>query len=433
MTKKRILIKNVDIWTAKGIQEGRNLFVENGTLLAIEPNNETQGPFKAEDAEEIFDGEGKQVVLPGGVDSQVHLRVPGQADKEIAETGLRAANCGGYVAALTMANTSPTIDSQEALDLGKKELGDWDKQFGVKVLWSSAATQGLLGKKIVDIKAMIKSGVSAITDDGLGIERDEVMDQVFGALDGTNIPFLQHAEIPHHGGVLAPGPLQEKEGVPPYFDEQEWKMVERDLGLLKNHPDVRYHVLHVSCEKSLELIRKAKEDGLRVTGEVTPHHLFFSSDDIQSGITSFKMNPPIRSPKDRDALWKALGDGSLSFVATDHAPHESKMKGKDFKLAAFGTTGLETSLRVLLWGLQAGKITRERLVEVFSSEPAKFLDLHKDGYGHIQVGKPFLAALIDPNAPDREVTRDDLVSRSHNNCFLGTKLPGKVIQTFGAH
>lgn len=176
------------------------------------------------------------------------------------------------------------------------------------------------------------------------------------------------------------------------------------------------------------MVRGAKEAGLHASCEVSPHHLWFAADDIEEENSSFKMNPPLRSQRDREVLREALRDGRIDFVATDHAPHEDELKGLNFKTAAYGTTGLETSLRVLLSLYQSGDLSAERLVEVFSTKPAEFLAL-SDRFGKIAVGRPMNAVLLDPHKK-LKVTRDQLVGQSKNSCFIGQELYGQIQTVF---
>jgi dihydroorotase len=362
-------------------------------------------------------------VLPAGVDAQVHMRVPGQPDKETAATGVAAALAGGVGTMLTMPNTKPVIDSIETVHLARAELAATALS-GVEILLSAAITVGQKGQEAVDFLALAEAGVRAFTDDGLGVASDELMRQAFAASAETGLPILQHAEMPGHGAVLASGPVQST--VTPnkiYAPEIEADMVERDLRLLRDYPGARYHVLHVSAAKTLQLIAKAKLLGLPVTCEVSPHHLYFSSEDIDADNTAFKMNPPLRSKEDQRALRNGLAEGLVDFVATDHAPHDTKSKGKDFKTAAFGTTGLETSLSVLMTLQAAGELTQRRLVEVFASEPARFLGV---AAGDIQDGGSARLTIFDRRVVGA-VSESDLASKSHNNCFVGTSLAGRVV------
>ncbi|MBX9766555.1 MAG: dihydroorotase family protein, partial [Bdellovibrionales bacterium] len=258
---------------------------------------------------------------------------------------------------------------------------------------------------------------------------EELMTQAFERLQHMNLPLLQHAEIPGHGGVLAPGPAQRTLGVAPYFDDPEVEMVRRDLRLLEKFPKARYHVLHISSARVVPLLKAAKAQGLKVTGEVTPHHLLLSTDDIDPNDSSFKMNPPLRSSADRIALINALKEGFIDWCATDHAPHEPAAKGTDFKAAAFGTVALESFFRTLLGLYHAGHLTRERLVQVFSTKPARFLGLG-DEWGQIKTGLPLRAILVDPDRLPQPVTNLELHSQSLNSCFHHAPVPGQILSHF---
>jgi len=367
-------------------------------------------------------------LLPAGVDPQVHLRVPGQPEKETPETGLQAAVQGGIGALLTMPNTKPVIDSPEACHLARQELQSACDTTGVEVLLSAAITRGQKGQELVDFSSLVKAGVAAFTDDGVGVVQDEHMRAAFRASAESGLPILQHAENPGHGGVLAPSKAQEQLGVRAYPASAESDMVARDLRLLAEFPGARYHVLHVSAQATLDEVRRAKDKGLQVTCEVSPHHLYFSGDDINPNFSSFKMNPPLRSQKDRAALRAALRDGTCDFVATDHAPHEAAIKTQNFKTAAYGTTGLETSLRVLLTLVQQGELSMARLVDVFSSRPAAFLGLQQ--FGSIKMNAPLFAVLVDADKEPTAVTEIDLASKSANNCFLQSPLSGEIKGVF---
>lgn len=422
---------NVEVWNADGVQSKVDVLVADGKIESIDAHNPSREV--REDADVYgtpSDEAATQALIPLGVDLQVHLRIPGQDHKETADTGLKAARKGAYGALLTMPNTQPVIDTPEVLKSAMGQTAAWEKLWGVKVLWSVAMTKGQKGAEVVDAVALKEAGAVALTDDGIGVAKDEVMDQVFAAAAKAKLPCLQHAEVPGHGAALAAGPVQQSLGLKAYPADAEWKMVKRDIDLLKKHPSVRYHVLHVSCVRTVQLVTEARKRGQKVTCEVTPHHLFYSSADIMPGKTSFKMNPPLRSPEDKKFLQEALKSGAIQFVATDHAPHESTLKGPDFNASAFGTTGLESSLRVLLSLYQSGIIGPEKLVEVFSTAPAQFYGLEKEGFGSLKVGSPFRAALIEPKAAPRVFEEKELSSLSHNNCFVGAQLGGRILETF---
>ena len=358
--------------------------------------------------------------------AQVHLRVPGQAHKETPETGMKAALHGGYAAVLTMPNTNPTVDSVATLALGREQVRPFEDEYGIQVFWSAAITKRLNSDELTSFEELTQSGVRAFTNDGLGVLSDQVMNDAFARLERLAVlPLLQHAEFLGHGGSLAPGSVQKQIGAKAYPPDPEWKMVERDLNVLRRHPGARYHVLHVSSRHTLDLVSQAKQEGLKVTAEVTPHHLFFNSEQIEPENKSFKMNPPIRSEEDRQALWTALADGTLDFVATDHAPHEPSMKSGTFDACAFGTIGMETTLGVLIDGLKKGLLTKERFVDVFSTRPGRFLRLPAE-FGDFHVGERFHGILVDIDQPPAVVLADDFSSLSKNSCFVGHQLPGRL-------
>lgn len=415
------VIQNVDIWTSRGIQRAYDLEVHEGQVVSMQPTGSYKSPIT------IIEGRGL-ALIPAGVDPQVHLRVPGQSQKETAGTGLLAALRGGIAAVLTMPNTKPVIDSVEVCELAAFELEEAEKLTGVKAYLSAAISMGLKGQEPADYRGLAKWGVKAFTDDGVGVVDDAIMRQVFAASAETGLPVLQHAEYPGHGAVLAQGPVQAELGMPAYPRSAEIDMVARDLRLLRDYPGARYHVLHVSARETLDHVARAKDEGLRVSCEVSPHHLWFTSASIQAGQSSFKMNPPLRDEADRSALRRGLASGLVDFVATDHAPHEPGMKSANFKTAAFGTTGLETSLRVLTSLYSRSELSAERLVQVFASEPAKFLGI-ADEFGLIEPGKKLKAVLLDTRALS-VISEADLFSLSKNNCFLGTELQGRLEAVF---
>ena len=414
-------IIGVDLWNAHKLDENIDIHVENGKVTNIVAN----GSLPHQGTKIYADG---KVLIPGGVDPQVHLRTPGQPEKETPSSGCLAAIRGGITALLTMPNTKPVIDSTATVALAKECFAAPTKETGVFIAISAAITSGQKGVHPVDFKGLANAGVAAFTDDGVGVVSHENMRQAFKASAETGLPILQHCEYPGHGGCFAPGPILQKLGGRPYPPEAESEMVARDLNLLEEFPGARYHVLHVSSAKTIDLVSKGKERGLAVTCEVSPHHLFFNNDDVDDRNPAFKMNPPLRSEQDRLALVSALRSGVCDFVATDHAPHQSEIKS-NLANAAYGTTGLETSLRCLLTLLDRGDIDKQRLTEVFSTRPAKFLGLESTE-GLVAKNRPLRAVLVDKLHDASTVTTNDLASRSHNNCFLGSKLNGKVISTF---
>lgn len=406
-------IHGVTVATVDRVLDNQSLRLEKGVLRELRPHD--GAPTET-------------LLLPAGVDPQVHTRVPGQPEKEDAVSASQAALAGGIIAMLTMPNTKPCLDEPGILRQTRGTFDEVQRNWGVRIELSSAITKNLASREAVDFAANAAAGAIAFTDDGVGVMNDQCMRAAFAASERLGLPVLQHAEMMGHGQVLAAGPLQRKLQLGVYEAAAEVLMVERDLNWLREFPKARYHVLHVSSAETLAHIAKAKGEGLRVTCEVSPHHLAFSSDDIPEDNTAFKMNPPLRSSEDRDQLRAALRSGLIDFVATDHAPHDPTSKTSQFKTAAFGTTGLETSLRFLLELVRGGELTLTRLVEVFSQQPAKFLGLTPP---HLAIGRPLEAVMVRDWKTPRHVVAAELRSKSLNNVFLGRPLPGKIESVFG--
>lgn len=412
-SSQEVMFQDVEVWTDEGVRSHCDVVLREGVLVAVQPSAKPNTRAH------------RTVLMPAAVDTQVHMRTPGQWTKETPETALHAALKGGVGALLTMPNTKPVLDSVESLELAKSQVAAAEAQFGVQVLYSVAGTLGQQGREVAPLESLIQAGAVAVTDDGRGVEHDEIQLEIFKRLEPSGAPFLQHAETPGAAGPLAPGPIPQKLGFKPYDARHETDMVERDLKLLEQTPGTRYHLLHTSSRHSLPLLIAAKGKGLKVTAEVSPHHLFFSSEDIDEANTSFKMNPPIRSIEDREALIDGLRDGVIDWVATDHAPHEPETKRKPFPEASFGTLGLETMVPVVLDLVHRKRLSPERAVQVLSTNPAKFLGI-ADEYGHLSVGKPVRAVLVEPDA-SWTVRADEHVSLSKNTCFDGSKLSGRVV------
>jgi dihydroorotase len=408
-----LILKNVEVWTHERVLTHRDLTIRNGRIVDIQPTK-NRNPRDA-----------RLVVMPSAVDTQVHLRTPGQWEKETPETGLQAALRGGVGALLTMPNTKPVLDSVAALELAREQIATSELRTGVRVLYSVAATISQKGETVAPLKDLARAGASAVTDDGKGIASDDVQLAVLRAAAAAEIPFLQHAETPGAQGPLAKGPIQEKLGLMPYHEDHETVMVSRDLRLLEQVPSARYHLLHTSSRHSVPLVRMAKAKGLLVTAEASPHHLFFSSDDIREENKSFKMNPPIRSREDRESLIEGLANGDIDWVATDHAPHEAATKLRSFSDASFGTLGLETMVPVVLDLVAKKRLSPQRAVAVLSTNPAKFLGI-SDEFGQIKMGHSARLILVRPDEV-WNVNAFDHVSLSKNTCFDGARLTGRVV------
>jgi dihydroorotase len=360
------------------------------------------------------------LALPTGLDIQVHLRHPGQPQKETLEGGLESALLGGYDSIVSMPNTNPFLDTAEALKAAERSAEGLAREYPVRIGFAASGTKGMQGEAPTDIGALAAAGAVAITDDGWGVKSDTAQEAIFAACAEHNLLFQQHAEMPGHKGVTPAGPFQQKHSLPEYPRTAESEMIRRDISLLRKHPAARYHVLHVSTKESLEEIRKAKAEGLRVTCEATPHHLIFSNHDIPDAsdgrCTYFKMNPPLFGPEDRAALREALRDGTVDCVSTDHAPHETHLKADGWLKSPFGTRGLETALPALLTLVAQGELSFERAVEVFSTAPRKVLGFFPEPTGML---------FVDPTHA-YTVTAAELPGVSQNSCFLGTELKGRI-------
>ncbi len=408
-----LTIEDVEVWTAEGVRRHCDVLVRDGRLVEVRA------------AAKRSMRKMRIALLPAAVDTQVHMRTPGQWEKETPDTALFAAIKGGVGALLTMPNTKPVLDTCSALQLAKAQVANAESRFGVKVLYSVAGTEGQRGEKVTPLEELVTEGAAAVTDDGKGVSDDDLQLEIFKRLEPLGIPFLQHAETLGAEGPLADGPIPRKQGLKAYSAIHETDMVARDLKLLEKVPGARYHLLHTSSGESIPLIEKAKASGLRVTAEVSPHHLYFSSDDIDEGNTSFKMNPPIRSEKDREALIDGLARGAIDWVATDHAPHEISTKTKPFAEASFGTLGLETMVPVILDLVSKRRLSPARAVQVLSTAPAEFLGLSSE-YGHLRLGSPLRAILVNPDV-SWTVRASEHSSLSKNTCFDGVRLTGTVV------
>jgi dihydroorotase len=365
---------------------------------------------------------GTWLALPTGMDLQVHLRHPGQPNKETLQGGLESALYGGFDTIVTMPNTNPFLDSPEALHRAIEAARYTASRYPVRIAFTASATVGMQGTEPAPIEALARAGAVAITDDGWGVKTSEAQDGVFAACARAGLLFQQHAEMPGHKGVATDSAFQRSEQLPEYPRGAESEMVKRDIALLRKRPGARYHILHISTRETLDEIRKAKSEGLAVTAEVTPHHLFFANDQIPPESnplsTAFKFNPPIFAPEDRAALRAALRDGTIDCVSTDHAPHETELKKKGWRLAPFGTRGMETALPALLTLVHEGELSLARLVEVFSSAPRRVL-------GRSEYSRATGLLFVDPHAAYR-VDEKELPGISRNSCFVGASLHGRI-------
>jgi dihydroorotase len=364
------------------------------------------------------------VVAPGFIDLHVHLREPGQEHKETIATGTAAAAAGGFTSVCAMPNTSPVNDSPEITAW----MQDPDRNAVVNVFPIAAATRGSQGKELTDFSALQYAGAVGFTDDGRPILGDNVMRHALEAANRLNLPVIQHAEDTtmtagcsmHEGANAFRLGLR---GIPP---QSESNVVERDIQLARE-TGTRLHVAHLSTAGALDAVRRGKRDRVRVTCEVTPHHFTLTDTDIHGYDTRYKMNPPLRSEADVEAMIAGLADGSIDAIATDHAPHAMHEKLVEFDRAPFGITGLETALALAITRLHLKHgIPLQRIVELLSAGPARNFNLRGRGTG--APGSIADVTIFDPKQRWMYDAKSS-PSKSHNTPFDGWQFTGKVVAT----
>jgi len=366
------------------------------------------------------------VLAPGLVDPHTHLREPGREDKETVETGCRAAALGGFTAVSPMPNTDPVADNaaviHEVLDLGAR-AGLCD------VFPVGAITRGQDGESMAELGEMVEAGVRMFSDDGKAVSTPRVLRNALTYVKAfDDVVIAEHCE---DDSLAADGQMHEGEhsyalGLTGKPRESEEIVVARDIAVARLTGG-RLHLLHLSSAGSVEMVRRAKAEGLRVTAEATPHHLVFTDADLVGYDTNFKVNPPLRTTEDRDALRAALADGTIDVIGTDHAPHAVEEKEVEFDQAPPGTIGLETALAAVLTHLvEPGSIPLPRAIELLSTGPARLLGAVDHG-GPIEGGRPANLVVFDPGA--EWVVEPPFASKSRNCAFNGTTLRGRVVHT----
>lgn len=371
---------------------------------------------------EVVDLRG-MVLTPGLVDVHVHLREPGQEHKETIASGTAAAAAGGFVAVCAMPNTIPVIDDPDRV---RQMIARAAECGPVRVYPIAAATVGSRGEEVTDIEALASAGAVAVSDDGLPIPDDRLAEVLERARD-AGIPVADHCEslARSAGGAILEGPLARRLGVRGIPPEAESDAVARDLDVLARTGG-RLHVCHVSTAKSAELIRQAKADGLPVTAEATPHHLVLTMARVEESGAWAKMNPPLATPEDRDAVRVALAEGTIDCVATDHAPHTDHEKRRGLAEAPFGIVGLETAFAVLFCALvETGILSLETLVRRLSGDPAGVMGLDAPA---VRPGQRADLAAFDLDT-DWHVDPGRFRSRGRNTPFGGWRLRGRPVFT----
>ncbi len=414
---KTILLKNGQILNATGALVPQDLLIRGEQIEQMAPEIEAI-------ADEVIDLQ-KKFISPGLIDMHVHLREPGFEEKETLETGSKAAARGGFTTIACMPNTRPPLDH---LSLIQELLKKAEQLAITRILPIPAMTMGMKGETLTDFRAFKKAGLLGVTDDGYGVQHEDVMRAAFYLARECSIILMQHCEFCDlsNGGVFHEGPIAQLKGVKGISSASEFKMIERDLVLVRE-TGVHYHVLHVSTAESVALIRQAKKEGLPVTAEVTPHHLLLCDEDIPGVDTNFKMNPPLRSYQDRLTVLQGLRDGTIDIIATDHAPHTESEKERNVYEAPFGIVGLETAFPLLYTHLVLKKLmSLKELLAKITTAPARIFNLP---YGTLEPKGIADITVIDLEQ-ERPVNPRTFLSKSKNTPFQSWRLRGWPVMTF---
>jgi len=414
-----LLIKNGRILDpSQKLDQPGEILVENGRIAAIDK----PGQIPASRAQRVIDAQGGWI-LPGLIDIHVHLREPGLEYKETIETGTRAAVAGGFTSVACMANTHPVNDTPYVTAFIRERAR---ATAACRVFPIGAVSKGLKGEELAEIGGMVTEGAKALSDDGMPVMNSYLMRKAMDYAKAFGVPIISHAEDWNlvGQGAVNESALSNELGLRGNPAAAEEIMVAREVALarLTRCP---VHIAHISTAVGLEHIRRAKEDGLPVTAEASPHHLTLTEECLREYDTNFKMAPPLRNEKDVEALRAAVASGLVDVIATDHAPHGLVDKALEFDQAANGIIGLQTAVPVTLKLVHEGIVSPMRWVESLTIQPAKLLNLP---YGTLKVGADADITLLHP---DREwtFTEDQVASKSRNSPFLDWKFKGQVLMT----
>ncbi|MBD2846266.1 dihydroorotase [Paenibacillus sp. IB182496] len=411
-------IINGKIWNeASGGTELMHVRVEEGRIAEITSEAPASGDY------EVVDATGK-LLAPGLIDMHVHLRDPGFEHKEDIATGTLSAAKGGFTTIACMPNTRPVTDTPETVSY---ILDKAQREGAVKVLPYAAITKNELGRELTDFEALKAAGAIGFTDDGVGVQSAQMMKDAMALAQSLDRPIIAHCEDDSLvvGGFVSEGEFARRHGLKGIPNESEAIHVGRDI-LLAEATGAHYHVCHVSTEQSVRLIRLAKQLGIRVTAEVCPHHLLLSDEDIPGMDPNWKMNPPLRTPRDVEAMIGAIEDGTIDMVVTDHAPHSAEEKGRGMELAPFGIVGFETAFPLLYSRFVAtGRWSLGFLLRRMTSDPARVFGLDS---GRLEPDAPADLTLIDLDE-ERAVDPETFVSKGKNTPFGGWKLQGWPVLT----
>lgn len=393
-----------------------DILVEGNKIIKIAP--------QIEGAEhKVIDVSGK-LITPGFIDMHVHLREPGFEAKETIATGTAAAARGGFTTVACMPNTRPVIDTPATVELILKKAKE---EGSVRVLPMGAISVRELGKELTDMAALKEAGVVALSDDGVGVQSSKMMKDAMNIAVELGLPIVAHCEDDSliEGGCVHEGVFSEKQGLKGIPSEAETIHIGRDI-ILAEATGVHYHICHISTADGVRLVRDAKQRGVKVTAEVCPHHLILCDEDIPGDDANYKMNPPLRSQRDRDALVAGLKDGTIDMIVTDHAPHTTEEKQRGMALAPFGIVGLETAFPLMYTKfVKTGAFTLQEVVDRMTKVPADVFNLP---YGTIEEGAIADLTVIDLET-EKEVDPQTFASKGHNTPFTGWKLAGWPVLT----
>ena len=397
-----------------GLIERADVYVVDGKIARVAAD------VQPAEGDKIYDCTGL-TIMSGLVDLHVHLREPGFSSKETIATGTAAAAHGGFTTVCSMPNLAPAPDTMENL---QQQLDIIERDAVIKVLPYATITRKRAGDELVNF-AELKPYVAGFSDDGTGVQTEEVMRQAMVEAAKTDTIIAAHCEVDEllRGGYIHDGEYAAKNGHRGICSESEWKQVERDIELAAE-AGCRYHVCHISTKQTVELIRQAKARGVKITCETCPHYLTMCDMDLKEE-GRFKMNPPIRSAEDRDALIAGLQDGTIDVVATDHAPHTAEEKSRGLERSTMGVVGIETSFAVIYTKLvKAGIISLEKAVEVLAEAPRKIFNLG----GGLKEGEAADIAVFDLEK-EFTVDPDTFLSKGRSTPFEGWQLQGECCLT----